>query len=108
MKRKRHSPDHPVCLFGKIVFDFFNNEDEEFKARTMRSLAKDLRKEINVSCLPVDEGEIQNPERGTLALALVAANREQGKAILDKALAILDGKAPARILMEEFEVTELT
>jgi uncharacterized protein YlxP (DUF503 family) len=108
MKSKRLSPDRPVCFFGKITFEFFNNDDEEFKARTLKSLAKEVRKELNVSCLPVEEGEVENPERGTLVIAVVAAHHDQGKAFLDKALAFLDGKAPARILLEDFEEAEIT
>ncbi len=100
---KRRSPDQPVCFFGKVTFEFFNNDDEEFKVKTLRSLAKELRKEINVSCLAVDEGEVENPERGTLVVSVVATHHDQGKATLDKVLAFLDGKAPARISAEDFE-----
>jgi uncharacterized protein YlxP (DUF503 family) len=107
MKSKRRPPDHPVCFFGKVVFEFFNNDDEEFKARTLKSLAKEVRKEVNISCLAVEEGEVENPERGVLAVSCVAASHDQGKAALDRALAYLDGKAPARILVEDFEEAEI-
>lgn len=107
MKSKRRSPDRPVCFWGKITFEFFNNDDEEFKVRTLKSLAKELRKEVNVSCAHVEEGEIENPERGTLVIGAVAPHHDQGKALLDKALAFLDGKAPARIAAEDFEEAEI-
>ncbi|HEY8280738.1 MAG TPA: DUF503 family protein [Bdellovibrionota bacterium] len=106
--KKRRSPDRPVCFFGKITFEFFNNDDEDFKARSLKSLSKEVRKECNISCHPVEEHEVENPERGTLAVSLVAANHDQGKAVLDKALAYFDGKAPARILLEDFEESEIT
>jgi uncharacterized protein YlxP (DUF503 family) len=104
---RRRSPDQPVCFFGKIVFEFFNNDDEEFKARSLRSVAKELRRELNISCLVADEGEVENPERGTLVVAAVATHHDQGKSVLDKALAFLDGKMPARILAEEIEEAEI-
>lgn len=104
---KRRSPDRPVCFFGKVTFEFFNNDDEEFKQRTLKSLSKEVRKEINISCLVVEEGEVENPERGTLVVSCVAVNHDQGKAVLDRVLAFLDGKAPARILLEEFEEAEI-
>ena len=107
MKPKRRSPDRPVAFFGRVVFEFFNNDDEEFKQHTMKSLAKEARKELNVSCVPVEEHEVENPERGALALALAAASHEEGKALLDKALAFFDGKAPARIVLDEFEKAEI-
>lgn len=106
-KSKRRSPDKPVAFFGKITFEFFNNDDEDFKLRTMKSLMKEARKEFNVSCVLVEEGEVENPERGTFAVAVVAPNHESGKAQLDKVLAYFDGKAPARILLEDFEEAEL-
>ncbi len=106
-KSKRRSPDHPVAFFGKITFEFFNNDDEEFKLRTMRSLMKEARKEFNVSCVLVEDGEVENPERGTLAVAMVAVSHTSGKEQLDKVLTFFDGKAPARILLEDFEEAEL-
>lgn len=105
--KRRSSPDQPVCFFGRLTFEFFNNDDEEFKVKTMRSLAKEVRKELNVSCIAIDEGTVENPERGALTLALVAADHDQGKALLDKTIAWFDGKAPARIMLEEFDEAEL-
>jgi hypothetical protein len=104
---KRRSPDRPVAFFGKVVFEFFNNDDEEFKHRSLKTLARDARKELNISCLPVEEHLVENPERGALAISLCAANHGAGKALLDKALAFFDGKAPARILLEEFAEAEI-
>lgn len=105
--KKRKNPDHPVCIFGKVVFEFFNNEDETFKQNSLQSLAKTLRKELNISCLPVEEFLVENPERGALVLSLSATNMTRGKEVLGKALAFLDAKAPARIVDESFEEVEL-
>ncbi|MGZ3653167.1 MAG: DUF503 family protein [Bdellovibrionota bacterium] len=107
MKSARRSPDRPVCFFGKVTFDFFNNDDEDFKQRTLKSLAKEVRKELNISCIQIEEGEVANPERGTLVIAGVAPRPEQGKNVLDKAMAYLDGKAAARIVLEDFEEAEI-
>jgi uncharacterized protein YlxP (DUF503 family) len=104
---KRRSPDRPVCFHGKLVFEFFNNDDEEFKVKSLRSLAKEARKEFNLSCLPVEEHEVANPERGTLVVSLCAPSHDSGKSQLDKALAFFDGKAPARIVLEEFQKSEI-
>ena len=106
-KSKRRSPDRPVAFFGKVTFEFFNNDDEEFKLRTMKSLLKEVRKELNVSCVLVEEGEVENPERATIALAVAAKDHGSGKEQLNKLLAFFDGKVPARILMEDFEEAEL-
>jgi hypothetical protein len=106
MAGKFRSPDRPVFFHGKVVFEFFNNEDEEFKVRALKSLAKEVRKELNVSCLPVEEHRVENPERGALALSLCATNHDSGKALLDRALAFFDGKAPARIISDDFQEFE--
>lgn len=107
MAGKFRSPDRPVCFHGKLVFEFFNNDDEDFKNRTLKSLAKEARKELNISCLPVEEHQVENPERGALVLSLCAANHDGGKSLLDRALAFFDGKAPARIISEDFQEFEV-
>ncbi len=104
---KRRSPDRPVAFHGKIVFEFFQNEEEEFKQKALKELCRDLRKECNVSCMPVEEHQVENPERGCIALALCAVNHDQGKAQLDKVTAFLDAKAPGRIVLEEMEESEI-
>lgn len=104
---KRRLVDRPVAFFGKVVLEFFNNEDEEFKERSLKSLAKELQKELHVSCSVVEEHMVENPERGTLVVALCARNHEQEKNTLDKVTAYLDEKAPARILLDEFEEAEI-
>jgi len=104
---KRRNPDRPICFCGKLIFEFFNNDDEDFKLRTLKSLAKEARKEFNVSCLPVELSEVANPERGALVLSLCAANRAIGQEMVQKVVAFFDGKAPARILVEEFAEGEI-
>ncbi len=108
MRSKRRSPDRPVAFFGKITFEFFNNDDEEFKQRTLKSLLKEARKEFNISCALVEEHVVENPERGVFVVSLVAPSHESAKAQLDKVTAFFDGKAPARILAEDFEEAEIT
>jgi uncharacterized protein YlxP (DUF503 family) len=107
MSLKRKSRDFPVCFFGKVIFEFFNNQEEDFKQKSLKNLAKEVRKIFNVSCLPVEEHEIENPESGELILAICAANHESGKELLDKVLAHFDAHAPARILSEEIQKAEI-
>lgn len=107
MADKRRSPDHPVTFYGKVTLEFFNNEDEDFKSRALKNLAKDVRKEFNVSCTPVETHKVEDPEHGALVISLVAVNHERGMAELDKVLRYLDEKAPARIINEEFDRDEI-
>lgn len=105
--KKRKSPDRTVCLVGKVVFEFFNNEEEEFKIRSLKSLSKSLRKDLNISCLHVEEHQVENPERGALVFSLCAANLAQAKETLGKAMTFLDSNAPARIIDENFEEIDI-
>jgi uncharacterized protein YlxP (DUF503 family) len=107
MANKRKSPDHPVAFFGKVTLEFYNNDDEEFKVRTLKNLAKELRKEFNVSCTPVESHQVENPEHGTLVISMGAASHERGMAEMDRVMKYLDEKAPARILNEEFDKAEI-
>lgn len=108
MKKTRvNSLERPVSLYGKVVFEFFGNDDENFKKRALERLARDLRKEFNVSCIAVEENYLTNPERGTLALSAVASTMERGGNLKDSLLEYLDRHAPARILSESFAAEEL-
>ena len=105
--RKRRVQDAPVCIAGTVSFEFFNNDDEEFKVRELMRLAKTIRKDFNVSCIPFEMNMMENPERGALAFSLVAANLERARNVQNKVLEYLDRNAPARILGEEIQTLEL-
>ena len=105
--RKRRVQDAPVCIMGTVTFDFFNNDDEEFKVRQLVRLAKAVRKEFNISCLPFEMNLMENPERGAIAFSFVATDLEQGRGVQNKFLEYLDRHAPARILGEEIQTLEL-
>lgn len=107
MAQKRKHPDRPEAFYGKVTFEFFNNDDEEFKVRTLKNLAKEARKKFNISCTPVEQHEVENPEHGALVISLAAASHERGMAELDKVLRYLDEKSPARIINEEFDRDEI-
>lgn len=104
---KLRTPDKPVAFYGKVVFEFFQNEDEEFKRRSLRDLCKEARKECNASCTLVEEHLVENPERGCVAVAFCATNHDSAKAQLNKLTALFDAKAPGRIVLEEFEESEI-
>jgi uncharacterized protein YlxP (DUF503 family) len=96
-----------VAFHGKVVFEFFQNDDEDFKRKALKELCRNARKELNVSCTPVEEHLVENPERGSIAIALCAPSHESAKAQLNKLTEIFDGQAPARIVLEEFQESEI-
>jgi len=107
MSQKRKSPDRPVCFAGKVIFEFFGNNDEEFKQKSLQQLCKEVRKLWNVSCTPIEDQEVENPERGVLVLAIAAPSHEKAQKILEGVLAHFDANAPARILDEDIEKAEI-
>lgn len=107
MSRKRRSPDHPVCFYGKVVFEFFSNDDEEFKQKSLNHLSKEVRKQWNISCSPVEDQEVENPERGVLALSIIAPSHERAQKVLDEVLRHFDANAPARIVDEDIQKTRI-
>lgn len=104
---KRMVPDRPFVFWGKLRLEFFNNDDENLKRRSLQSLVKESRRELHLSCLSVEENRIENPEKGTLIFSFCAKNQEEGNLHLQKVLAYFDQNAPARIVSEEIEHTTI-
>jgi len=91
-----------------MVFEFFNNDDVEFKNTTLKRIAKELRKEFNVSALPVQDTLLDDPERAVLVVALAAANEEQGKKVVDQLQSYVDANSPGRLVHESWLTEEFT
>lgn len=106
-KRRIGGTHQPVCIHGKVVFEFFGNTDEQFKQSEINRLLKLLRKEFQVSACQVEDQLVENPEHAVVVLALVGQTIDQARRFQDEILKFLDGKAPARIVDEDFQVTEL-
>lgn len=106
-KRRIGGTHQPVCIHGKVVFEFFGNTDEPFKQSEMQRLIKLLRKDFLVSACLVEDQVVENPERAVIAFALVGQSIDQARRYQDEILKFLDGKAPARIVDEDFQVAEL-
>jgi hypothetical protein len=104
---KLRSPDRPAAFWGKVVFEFFNNDDENLKRRNLLSLAKDAKKELGISALPVEEHRVENPERGSLVFSFCARNAEEGQVHLQKVLAFFDENALGRMISEEIDQTDI-
>ena len=53
------------------------------------------------------EAETLDSTGADMIVAYVAANHGQGKTVMDRGLGFLDGKAPARILLEDFQEADV-
>ncbi|NUM89238.1 MAG: DUF503 family protein [Bdellovibrionales bacterium] len=106
-KRRVGSTHRPVCIYGRVVLEFFGNEDESFKNSEMLRLVKALRKELPVSAVNVEEQYVENPERATLVFSLVGPTIDHARRLQDEVLKFLDEMAPARLIDEEIQAVDI-
>ena len=97
---KRNRTEFPVFFCGKVVFEFYNNDDENLKRRSLTSLCKELRKDFNVSATAIEENFLENPERGTVIFSIASTSKALGKEHADKVLKFLDSHAIGRIISD--------
>lgn len=90
---------------GKVILDFYNNDDISEKRRMLESLQKDIRKKFNVSICEV--ADFDDPERCVLGLALAAGTEKGGRAAVEAILEYLNAHSPARVVVEDVEVSAL-
>jgi uncharacterized protein YlxP (DUF503 family) len=90
---------------GRIVLDFYNNDDAALKRRKLAELCDDLRKRFNVSALEV--ADFDDPERCVIGFAAVipehwkAANAED---FVERICRSIDETSFARVMVEEREM----
>lgn len=97
----KFSVKHPAYYCGKVVLEFYNNEDEEFKNKALKRLSKDIQKNFHVSATVSEENLVENPERGVLVFACTGATLEQVRNTGQNVMAFLDQNSPGRIISED-------
>ncbi|MGZ3688194.1 MAG: DUF503 family protein [Bdellovibrionota bacterium] len=90
---------------GRIVLDFYNNENVALKRRQLEDLCADLRKKFNVSALEV--ADFDDPERCVIGFAAVIP--ENWKTIsaehfVEKIAETIDQTAFARVMVEDTDL----
>lgn len=101
-KIRKETPERPAYLCARLIFDFFNNDDVDFKNNSIKRVAKELRREYNVSASPVHDTMFDNPERGVLVIALAAPSEAAAKQLAEQVLAFLDTNMPGRLTAENW------
>ena len=90
---------------GRLVLDFYNNEDLRLKARGLEELCKDLRKKYNLSVLEIDEFE--EPERCVIGFAAVMPATWQEtrcKDFVQKIRHTIDETSFARVVVDDWDL----
>ena len=106
MQYKNHR-QYAAVAYGKVVFEFFNNDDENYKIRSLKTLCKELRKEFNSSATMINESIVENPEHGAIVFSLTRINMEEVKIASDKLLAYIDSHCPGRIISDNLQFSEM-
>jgi len=90
---------------GRLVLDFYNNDDAADKRRRLETLCKDLRRKFNLSMLEVADHD--DPERGVVGFAIVMKEdlrEEQAKSLVQKVCEEIDSTAPGRVTVTDWDI----
>ncbi|MGE0616132.1 MAG: DUF503 family protein [Bacteriovoracia bacterium] len=90
---------------GRIVLDFYNNDNVALKRRKLEELCKDLRREFNLSAMEVDE--LDDPEKCVFGFAAVmpAGWKEQSaRSFVQKICEKIDQTAFGRVMVDDWDV----
>ena len=90
---------------GRIVLDFYNNDDVALKKRQLVDLSKTLRKKFNLSALEVDD--FDDPEKCVLGFsAVLPANwpEPKSKQWIQSVMKELDENSFARVSVQNTDL----
>lgn len=97
------SKQDPCYVVGKVYFEIFYNEDDDYKRRVLRDIKKSVTEKFNISVEVADYNAL-NPESGLLVFAGVAKNDDQVRALAKNILDFIDRISEARVVNEEWIV----
>jgi len=90
---------------GRIVLDFYNNDNVALKHRQLEELCADLRKKFNVSALEV--ADFTDPERCVLGFAAVIPENwknQSAQNLVEKICETIDQTSFARVMVEDWDL----
>lgn len=108
MPRNRVQKDadgHPAFVTGVVRFEFWNNDDEAYRDRALRELAKSSSQAMHISAVPI--ANTGDAEAGSIAFAAAAANLSQAEALAGEIMKYLDAHAPARLVADNWIAEEI-
>jgi uncharacterized protein YlxP (DUF503 family) len=90
---------------GRIVLDFYNNDNAALKRRKLAGLCDDLRRKFNLSALEV--ADFDDPERCVIGFAAVIPENwktRAAKSFVQKICSTIDDTAFARVTVEDWDL----
>jgi len=90
---------------GRIVLDFYNNQNVSTKHKQLKELCESLRKKYNISILEV--ADFDDPERCVIGFATVIPENwktPSAKTFIQKICDTIDTTSFARVMVEDWDI----
>ncbi|OFZ56737.1 MAG: hypothetical protein A2428_07840 [Bdellovibrionales bacterium RIFOXYC1_FULL_54_43] len=94
-----------LVAVGRIVLDFYNNDNIPLKRRQLEALCEDLRRKYNVSALEV--ADFDDPERCVIGFSAVIPENwktQSARSLMQKICDTIDQTAFARVTIEDCDL----
>ncbi|MGK5088584.1 DUF503 family protein [Bdellovibrionota bacterium FG-2] len=92
---------------GKVVLDFFNNDNLALKHRKLDEVCADLRRKFNLSALEIaDFDELERCVLGFAAVIPDTWKHASAQSFLEKITNTIDETSVARVMSEDCEIIE--
>lgn len=90
---------------GRIVLEFYNNDNLALKHRTLEELCNLLKKKFNVSALEI--ADFDDPERCVIGFAAVIPENwktSSAQSLVEKICKTIDDTSVARVMVEDWDL----
>lgn len=87
---------------GKVILDFYGNQNIKQKRHEMAELLDDLHKQFNISATEV--ADFDDLERCVIGLSLTAGTEQGARSAMKRVLEYIDTSAFARVVVEDTDV----
>ena len=90
---------------GRVVLDFFGNQNAALKRKNLDELCHDLRKKFNISVLEI--ADFHDPERCVLGFSVVIPEdwkEQSARNFMEKICETIDETAFARVTVEDWDL----
>ena len=90
---------------GRIILDFYGNDNVALKQRKIEKLCNEMRRKFNISIM--EKEDFDDPERCVIGFAcVIPANwkRKSADTMMEKICRTVDDAAFARVTLEDWEL----
>ena len=91
---------------GRIILDFYGNQNVKKKRSEMESLTKELHRKFNLSVKEIED--FDDPERCVLGIALVGSTQNGAQNAVASVLQFIDTNSFARMVFEDVETSRFS